>query len=73
MTSLQLGLAVSGSIFIERVFAYPGMGQLSTSAVSARDYPLLQGTFLVFALFVVTINLLMDLLYARLDPRTVAA
>lgn len=73
MTSLQLGLAVSGSIFIERVFTYPGMGQLSTSAVSARDYPLLQGTFLVFALFVVTINLLTDLLYARLDPRTVAA
>ncbi len=70
VTSLQLGLAVSGSILIERIFAYPGMGQLASSAVSARDYPLLQGTFLVFALVVVTVNFLTDLLYSRLDPRT---
>jgi len=70
VTSLQLSLAVSGSIFVERVFAYPGMGQLANSAANGRDYPLLQGAFLVFALIVVTVNLLTDLLYARLDPRT---
>lgn len=72
VTSLQLSLTVSGSIFVERVFAYPGMGQLANSAATGRDYPLLQGTFLVFALVVVTVNLLTDLLYGRLDPRTVA-
>ncbi len=44
VTSLQLGMAVSGSIFVERVFAYPGMGQLANSAANNRDYPLLQGT-----------------------------
>lgn len=72
VSALELGLAVSGAIFVERVFAYPGMGLLASSAANNRDYPLLQGTFLVFALAVLTANLLADLLYARLDPRTAA-
>ncbi len=71
--ALELGMAVTGSIFIERVFAYPGLGQLINGAANLRDYPLLQGSFLVFALFVVTANFLADLLYARLDPRTAPA
>lgn len=68
--SLELGMAMSGSIFIERVFAYPGLGQLVTSAANNRDYPLLQGAFLILALFVVSLNALADLMYLRLDPRT---
>lgn len=67
--STQLGLAVTGSIFIETLFAYPGMGRLMFEAVGARDYPVLEGTFLVISLAVLTANLAADLLYARLDPR----
>lgn len=70
LTTLQLGIAVSGSIFVETVFAYPGMGRLVFEAVSFRDYPTLQACFLVLTLVVLTLNLLADLLYRRLDPRT---
>ena len=67
--STQLALAVAGVIFIETLFAYPGMGRLMFDAVAARDYPVLQGTFLVVALSVLTVNLLTDLAYGWLDPR----
>jgi peptide/nickel transport system permease protein len=50
--STQLGLAVTGSIFIETLFAYPGMGQMMFEAVGARDYPLLEGAFLMISLSV---------------------
>lgn len=66
---IQLGFAVTGTIFVEAVFSYPGMGTLTVQAVGARDYPLLQGIFLVFAVAVLTANLVADLTYARLDPR----
>ena len=69
LTALQLGFAVTGSIFIETVFAYPGIGRLISEALTARDYPVLQGAFLVLTFTVVTVNLASDLLYARLDPR----
>lgn len=69
LTAAQIGFAVTGSIFVETVFAYPGMGRLVFDAVSFRDYPVLQGCFLVFTLAVVTVNYLADALYARLDPR----
>lgn len=71
VTALQLSLAVTGSILIETVFAYPGMGRLVFDAIEFRDYPALQGAFLILSLFVVTANFLTDLLYRRLDPRTV--
>lgn len=67
--SAQLGVAVSGSVLLETVFAYPGMGRLLFEAVGARDYPLLQGAFLMVAVSVLVANLLADLLYAWLDPR----
>jgi len=67
--SAQLGFAVAGAIFIETLFAYPGMGRLMFEAVGARDYPVLEGVFLVIALSVLSINLLTDLAYGRLDPR----
>ena len=71
VVALQLSRpAMAGAIFVETVFAYPGLGQLMSSAVAVRDYPTLQGCLLVLSLVVVTANLLADLTYARLDPRT---
>lgn len=66
---VQTGFAVGGSLFVETVFAYPGMGTLMSNAVTARDYPLLQGGFLVLAVVVLLANLMVELLYSRLDPR----
>lgn len=57
------------TIFIEIVFSYPGMGSLLHTSLNARDYPLLQGILLLIALLVLTVNLLVDFLYKRLDPR----
>jgi peptide/nickel transport system permease protein len=66
---LSLGFAVGGATVIETVFAYPGMGRLMYEAVLGRDYPLLQGTFLVITLAVIAANIVADLLYPLLDPR----
>lgn len=67
---LQLRAAVGTSIFVEQVFAYPGLGLLLVSAVGSRDYPLMQGAFLFLSVLVLTANLAVDCLYQRLDPRT---
>lgn len=66
---VQVGFAAGGSLFVETVFAYPGMGTLINAAVTARDYPLLQGTFLVLALVVLLANLIVELAYGAVDPR----
>jgi peptide/nickel transport system permease protein len=68
--SMQMGSAITGMILIETLFAYPGMGRLMFNAVAARDYPVLQGCFLVAALAVVLANFLAEMSYAWLDPRT---
>jgi peptide/nickel transport system permease protein len=68
--SVQLGVAASGVVLVEAVFAYPGMGRLLFEAVGARDYPVLQGACLVVSVAVLVANLLADLLYSWLDPRT---
>lgn len=65
---LQVGFAVGGALFVETVFSYPGMGTLMSDAVVARDYPLLQGSFLVLAVVVLVANLAVELAYSRLDP-----
>jgi peptide/nickel transport system permease protein len=67
--SAQLAFAVAGAVFIETLFAYPGMGRMMFDAVSVRDYPVLEGTFLIIALSVLTVNLATDLAYRWLDPR----
>lgn len=72
LAALQLGFVVTGDVLVERVFAYPGLGGLVFDSISARDYPTIQGTFLVVSVSVVTINALADALYRRLDPRTTA-
>ena len=69
VVGIQAGYAVGGAVFVESVFAYPGMGTLILRAVEARDYPVLEATFLVFALMVLAVNLLLELVYARIDPR----
>lgn len=67
--SVQLGLVVTGAIVVETLFVYPGMGRLMFEAVGARDYPVLEAVFLLSAFAVLTANLVMDLMYGRLDPR----
>jgi peptide/nickel transport system permease protein len=68
---LQFSLAFSSIVFIERIFSYPGVGGYMFEAVGTRDYPAMQGAFLVLTITVLTTNLVVDLLYRRLDPRTV--
>ncbi len=68
-TAAHAGMAVTGAVFIETLFNYPGMGRLIFESVTARDYPVIQGVFLVVSAVVLTANLLADLLNARLDPR----
>lgn len=69
LTGMQFGFAVTGTVFVETVFAYPGLGDMLFEAVSYRDYPVLQGGFLILTLAVLAANFLVDLLYSRLDPR----
>lgn len=66
---LQLGYLLGGSILIETVFSWPGTGFLLNSAIFQRDFPLLQGTILVLAVFFVLLNLLVDALQTLFDPR----
>jgi peptide/nickel transport system permease protein len=66
---LTLAFAITGSVVIETVFAWPGLGQLAYQAMLTRDYPLIQGTVLLVAVFVLAANLLVDVLYAYVDPR----
>jgi peptide/nickel transport system permease protein len=66
---LQAGYLLGGSVVIEQVFSLPGVGRLALQAITSRDYALLQGTILFVAAAFVLVNLLVDLLYARLDPR----
>jgi peptide/nickel transport system permease protein len=68
---LNLGQAVAGATVIETVFSYPGVGRLMYEAVLARDYPMLQGGFLVITVSVLIGNMIADLAYPILDPRVV--
>jgi glutathione transport system permease protein len=66
---LQFGFLLSGAIIIETVFNFPGLGWLLIQSINARDYPVLQGLMLVFALEFVLINVFVDVLYGTIDPR----
>ena len=66
---LTLPGVIAGSVFVEQVFAWPGLGRTMLSAIAARDYPVVLGLTLVYAGAVVTANLLADLILMRLDPR----
>jgi ABC-type dipeptide/oligopeptide/nickel transport system permease component len=69
LIALSLGYIVAGAILIETVFSWPGIGRAVYDSVLARDYPMLQGAFLVLTVSVVFFNLVADLLYFKLDPR----
>ena len=69
LLGLQSGQLMGGAVLTETVFSWPGLGRLMVKAIFARDYILLQGAVLVFALAFVVINLLVDLSYGWLDPR----
>jgi peptide/nickel transport system permease protein len=66
---LQFGTLLAGTIVTETIFSWPGIGRLTVQAISARDYPLLQGCILVISVSYVLVNLLTDLLYSFIDPR----
>ena len=63
------GILVAGSVVVEEVFAWPGLGRLAVEAVRWRDYPVIQGVVLLVSLAILASNLLVDILYAYLDPR----
>jgi len=66
---LQFGTLLAGTIVTETIFSWPGVGRLTVQAISARDYPLLQGCILVIAVSYVLVNLFTDILYSFIDPR----
>ena len=66
---VTLGALVTGSLVTETVFAWPGLGQLAVQALFASDYPLMQGVVIVFTLMYVAVALMVDVLYAYIDPR----
>jgi peptide/nickel transport system permease protein len=67
--AVTFGFVVGGSILVEKIFSYQGIGAQLFTSINGRDYPVMQGIFLVIAVSVVTANLVADLLYSRLDPR----
>ena len=69
MIGLQLGFLIGGTVVVETVFAWPGVGLLVVDSIFARDYPVVQGIVLVIAVVVVLVNLLVDVIYTVLDPR----
>lgn len=72
IAAIQFGAVAGGAITIETVFSWPGLGELSFNAITDKDFPVLQGTFLVFSFGVILANLLADCLYFALDPRVKA-
>jgi len=66
---LQFGNLMAGAVITETIFAWPGIGRLAVDAIRTRDYPVVQGVVMTFAVSYVLINLIVDLLYAYLDPR----
>ncbi|MGB9902775.1 ABC transporter permease [Methanothrix sp.] len=69
LIALDFGFIFSGALFIEMVFSMHGMGNLIYSALMYRDYPVLQGSFLIITIMVITANMIADALYGLLDPR----
>lgn len=69
VSGLHFGFLLGGAVVVETIFAWPGLGQLLIESITYRDYPVIQGAILVFALEFVIVNLLVDVLYAVFDPR----
>jgi peptide/nickel transport system permease protein len=69
MSALVIGFAVGGQAVVETVFSWPGMGKLMVDSVAKSDYPVAQGSFFLLAVLVTVLNLIVDIIYAYLDPR----
>ena len=69
LLGLNIGALIGGAVITETVFAIPGVGRLMVDAIFSRDYPVVQGLTLVFAVLVALVFLATDLIHARLDPR----
>jgi peptide/nickel transport system permease protein len=69
VVGLEFGALISGSIIVESVFSWPGIGQLLLQGITARDYPLITGLVLVYTTMFIAVNLIVDFLYAAVDPR----
>ena len=69
LSAIQFGIVTGGAITIETIFSWPGLGELGFQAINDKDFPVLQGTFLVFSVAVILANLIADALYFVLDPR----
>ena len=69
VAGMQFGFLIGGTVIIETVFAWPGVGRLVVQAIFSRDYPLVQATVLILAVLFVLVNLLTDLVYLYLDPQ----
>ncbi len=69
VTGLMMGSLLAGAVLTETVFSWPGVGKWLVQAVLARDYPVLQGGILLIALIIIMVNLLVDVLYLKVDPR----
>jgi ABC-type dipeptide/oligopeptide/nickel transport system permease component len=69
MLGLEFGFLLSGVVVVETIFSWPGVGRLVFNAISQRDIPLVQASVVIFSLTFVVLNLLVDIIYARLDPR----
>ncbi len=69
VVGLQFGLLLGGAVLTETVFAWPGLGRLIVDSILARDYPVIQGAILIFGLLYIMVNLVVDLIYAVVDPR----
>jgi peptide/nickel transport system permease protein len=72
LVGINLGFIIAGAITVEVVFSWPGLGTLTQEALQSRDYPLLQGVFVILAVSVVIANLIADIVYGFLDPRVQA-
>ena len=73
MMGLQFGFLLGGSIVVEKVFNWPGLGRLLVDAVDMRDYPVIQALVLLFSLEFILINLVVDVLYGLINPRSAIA
>ncbi|MDH5678404.1 MAG: ABC transporter permease, partial [Nitrospinota bacterium] len=69
VAGLQLGGLLAGAVITETIFAWPGLGRLTVEAINARDYPLAQGCVLSISLSYLLVNIIVDILYAAIDPR----
>jgi ABC-type dipeptide/oligopeptide/nickel transport system permease component len=68
-TGLQLGTLLGGTVVVEKIFAWPGLGLLVIQSIFARDYPMVQGIVLFFAFTFVFVNLMVDISYTFLNPQ----